>query len=144
MCQVREDGNRWQCLELPSPLIYQEPTASPACSVICLHATLLRKLPGNFSGPYAVLQSWPWDGQRKLGACAFQLQASLPCQSLTGIEGALPMALTEPAGFCEATSCWMFKHQALRTRRQATPWGMCGYSLFTKERPAVRAAACQM
>lgn len=32
--------------------------------------------PGGFSGPYAVLQSWPWDGQRKVGACAFQSQVS--------------------------------------------------------------------
>lgn len=43
-----------------SPLIHQEPTASLACSVICLQATLLRKLPRSSSGPYAVLQSWPW------------------------------------------------------------------------------------
>jgi hypothetical protein len=48
-----------------SPLISQEPTASLACSVICLQATLLRKLPRSSSGPYAVLHCWLWDGQRK-------------------------------------------------------------------------------
>lgn len=71
-----------------SPLIHQEPTASLACSVICLQATLLRKLPRSFSGPYAVLQSWPWrwpwDGQRKepvLSNC----RSHLTCQSLTVI-----------------------------------------------------------
>lgn len=81
-CVRSEAGNRWQCPELPSPLIYQEPTASPAGAVICLHATLLRNLPRSFSGPYAALQSWPWDGQRKFGAYASQLQASAPLPEL--------------------------------------------------------------
>lgn len=59
-----------------SPLICQEPAARLACAVICLQVSLQSKLPGRFSAPYAVLQSWPWDGQRKVGACALQSQVS--------------------------------------------------------------------
>lgn len=125
-----------------SPLIHQEPTASLACSVICLQATLLRKLPGSFSGPYAVLQSWPWrwpwDGQRNYGACAFQLQVSphLPELDYSYLQ---PMALTKPAGFCESASCWTFKHQAQETKplrtQGPTPWGKCGYSVSQGRKP---------